>query len=204
MSYPYQTSSPRRFGGIAFVVLLHVAIIYALVNGLGSAVVDVLRAPLKTEVIQDVKPPPEAPPPPQPPVIHPPPPYIPPPLIQLAPPPSPPPVANVTTVRPPAPTPVARPPIARAAGLDPNQSCTAPEYPEQAEDMGQTGTTLLQFLIGANGSVEQARIAPSSGHDQLDQAALQALSACKFKPALNANGQPQEAWTSIPYVWTLN
>ena len=180
LSYPYQTSSPRRFGGIAFVVLLHVAIIYALVNGLGSAVVDVLRAPLKTEVIQDVQPPPEAPPP------------------------SPPPVANVTTVRPPAPTPVARPPIARAAGLDPNQSCTAPEYPEQAEDMGQTGTTLLQFLIGANGSGEQARIATSSVHDQLDQAALQALSACKFKPALNANGQPQEAWTSIPYVWTLN
>jgi protein TonB len=193
-------------GGIAAVVLLHVAILYALLNGLGSSVVDVLRAPLQMQVIQEVKPPPEAPPPPPPPTIHPPPPFIPPPLIQLAPPPAPPTIAQVTTVKPPAPIPVAvpRPVIAHAAGLDPNQSCAPPQYPEQAEDMGETGTTLLQFLIGADGHVEQARIATSSGHDQLDQAALQALSACKFKPALDANGQAQEAWTSIPYEWTLN
>lgn len=204
MDYAEQTSPPQKLAGIAFVVLLHVAIIYALLNGLGSAVVQVFHAPLQAQIIQEVKPPPEAPPPPPPPVINPPPPYIPPPLIQIAPPPTPPVIAAVTTVRPPVPVPVARPAVAKEAELDPNQSCAAPQYPEDAEDMGQTGTSVVQFLIGADGSVEQSRVASSSGHDELDQAALQALGQCKFKPAIGANGQPQEAWTSIRYVWTLN
>ncbi|MDR3505502.1 MAG: TonB family protein [Acidocella sp.] len=198
------TSPSRKLVGIAIVALLHVVIIYALVSGLGKAAVQVLRAPLQAQIIQDVKPPPEAPPPPPPPVITPPPPYIPPPLIQVAQPPPPSVIAQVATAKPPAPAPVARPAPSRAAGLDSSQSCAAPEYPEDAEDMGQTGTSVLQFLIGADGAVEQARVASSSGHGQLDQTALQALGRCKFKPALGADGKPVEAWTSIRYVWTLN
>jgi periplasmic protein TonB len=204
LDYADQTSSPQRLAGIAFVVVLHIAIIYALLNGLGSAVVQVFHKPLQAQIIQEVKPPPEAPPPPPPPVINPPPPYIPPPLIQIAPPPAPPVIAAVTTVKPPTPVPVARPAVLKSAGLDPNQSCAAPQYPEDAEDMGQTGTSVVQFLIGTSGAVEQSRVASSSGHDELDQAALQALGQCKFKPAIGADGQPQEAWTSIRYVWTLN
>ena len=204
MDYVDDTSSPQKLAGIAFVVLLHVAIIYALLSGLGSEVVQVLRAPLQAQILQEVKPPPEAPPPPPPPVINPPLPYIPPPLIQMAPPPTPPVIAQVTTVKPPVPVPVARPAVTKAAGLDPNQGCAAPQYPEDAEDMEQTGTSVVQFLIGTNGSVEQSRVANSSGHSELDQAALQALGQCKFKPAIGADGQPQEAWTSIRYIWTLN
>jgi protein TonB len=199
----FDTSPSRRLAGIAFVALLHVVFIYALVSGLGKTAVQVLRAPLQAQIIQEVKPPPEAPPPPPPPVITPPPPYIPPPLIQVAPPPTPV-IAQVTTAKPPAPTPVARPAPTRSAGLDPNQSCAAPEYPEDAEDMGQTGTSVLQFLIGPDGAVEQARVASSSGHAELDQTAMQALGRCKFKPALGADSKPVEAWTSIRYVWTLN
>jgi protein TonB len=204
VDYLEQSSSPQKVAGIAFVVVLHVAIIYALVSGLGSAVVQVLRAPLQAQIIQEVKPPPEAPPPPPPPVINPPPPYIPPPLIQIAPPPEPSVIAAVTNVRPPVPVPVAQPAVTKAAGLDPNQSCAAPEYPEEAENMGQTGTSVVQFLIAANGSVEQSRVASSSGHTALDETAVQALGQCKFKPAIGADGKPQEAWTSIKYVWTLN
>ena len=204
MDYAGDTPSPQKIAGIAFVAVLHVAIIYALLNGLGSAVVQVFHAPLQAQIIQAVKPPSEAPPPPPPPVINPPPPYIPPPLIQIAPPPTPPVIATVTTQKPPAPAPVARPQPAKAAGLDPNQSCAAPQYPEEAEDMGETGTSVVQFLIGADGSVEQSRVASSSGHDQLDEAALQALGQCRFKPAIGTDGKPQEAWTSISYVWTLN
>jgi protein TonB len=91
-----------------------------------------------------------------------------------------------------------------AAGLDSSQSCAAPQYPEEAEDMEQTGTSVLQFLIGPDGNVEKSIVAGSSGHSSLDQAALQALSICKFKPAIGADGKPQQAWTSIRYVWTLN
>ncbi len=197
--------SPRRIAGIGFVILLHIGIIYALVSGLGDQVVQILRPPLSVKVIQDVKTPPPPPPPPPPQLVQPPPPYIPPPLIQIAQPPAPPVIATVTQVKPVAPPPPPVPvPVTRAASLDPNQTCTPPEYPPAAEEMQQTGRTVLQFLISPEGAVLNARIARSSGHDVLDQTAKQALSACKFRPAVGADGQPQEAWTSIAYDWTLN
>lgn len=206
-----ETGSSRRSVGIIFVVLLHVVIIYALVSGLGKAVVEVLHPPIQAQIIQQAKPPPILTPPPPPPVVTPLPTYIPPPLIQLTPPPEAPAIAKVTTVKPPAPQPAPPPPQAshptvpvRSAGLDPNQSCAAPEYPEDAEDMEQTGTSVLQFLIGTGGVVEQARIASSSGHSELDRVALQALRQCKFQPAIGSDGKPAEAWTSIRYVWKLN
>lgn len=206
MDYFDNTPSPQKLAGITLVVLLHVAIIYALLNGLGGTVVQVFHPPVQAQIIQDVKPPSPVPPPPPPPVINPPPPYIPPPLIQIAPPPAPPVIAAVTAQKPRAPVPVQlpRPAVTKPASLDPNQSCAAPQYPEAAENMGQTGTSVVQFLIGANGSVVQSRVASSSGHTSLDDAALAALSQCKFRPATGADGKPQEAWTSISYVWTLN
>lgn len=205
MDYAEEGFSSRRIAGIAFVVLLHVAIIYALVSGMGSQVVQVLRQPLEARIIQDVKPPPPAPlPPPPPQLVQPPPPYIPPPLVQIAQPPPPPVFATVTHVKPAAPPPPVVAAVTRAAGLDPNQSCAPPEYPEEAADMGQTGRTVLQFLVNASGVVVDARIASSSGHAVLDDTAEKALSDCKFRPALGVDGKPQEAWTSIAYDWTLN
>jgi protein TonB len=201
--------SPRRIGGIAFVALLHVAIVYALLNGLGAQMVQVLRPPLEAKIIEPAKlPPPEAPPPPPPQLLTPPPVFIPPPVIQIAqPPPTVPVIAAVTQVKPttPPPTPAPAPPVQKtAAGLDPNQTCTPPEYPEEAEDMEQTGVSVLQFLIDKNGNVAASRVQDSSGHASLDDAALRALAQCKFKPAIGADGNPQESWTSIRYVWQLN
>jgi len=203
-----QEFSPRKLAALALVALLHVAIIYAFVTGLGEQAVQVLRAPLEAKIIQEVKPPPVVAPPPPPPMLAPPPPFIPPPLVQIAQPPPPVPViAQVTTVKPVTPPPAPRPapPVVKTApSLDPNQSCAPPQYPEDAEDMGQTGTSVLQFLIDTNGNVVSSRIAVSSGHASLDNAAEQALGQCKFRPAVAADGSKQEAWTSIRYVWTLN
>jgi protein TonB len=214
LDYAEQTSSPHKLAGIAFVVVLHVAIIYALLSGLGSAVVQVFHAPLKAQIIQEVKPPPEVPPPPPPPVINPPPPYIPPPLVQIAPPPAPPVIATVTTQRPPVPVPmpVARPAVSRAAGLDPNQSCASTDSLQDLiggmEDdnpgMKTPLPTKMQLLIATDGSVEKVLLASSSGQAKLDTAAQQALSQCKFRPALGADGKPQEGWAVINYVWSLN
>ena len=209
MDYAEERFSSEKIAGIAFVVLLHIAIIYALVSGLGQEAVQVLRQPLEIKILTPAKlPPPEAPPPPLPKLLQPPPPYIPPPLIQIAQPPVPPVIAAVTrvkpTVAPPPAAPVPNPVVERAAGLDPNQSCAPPQYPDEAADMEQTGRTVLQFLIDGNGNVVNARIASSSGHSLLDDTAEQALSRCKFRPAIGADGKPQEAWTSIGYDWTLN
>jgi len=201
--------SPRKLAGLAFVALLHVALIYALINGLGVQAVRIFQHPLEVKFIQPVKPPQVVPPPPPPPLLAPPPPpFIPPPLVQIAQPPPPVPViATVTQVKPVAPPPAPRPapaPVRSGAMLDPNQSCAPPQYPEDAEDMEQTGISVLQFLIDDNGNVVQSRIASSSGHASLDDAAEEALGQCKFRPAIGADGKPQEAWTSIRYVWQLN
>ena len=210
MDYAEQRFSSRQLTGIAFVVLLHIAIIYALVSGLGEQAVQVLRQPLEAKIITQAKlPPPEAPPPPPPQMLAPPPPFIPPPLVQIAQPPPVPVIASVTHVQPATPRPpVLRPtpaPVAvRSGATMVSGSCAAPQYPEAAEDMEQTGTSVLQFLISASGAVIQSRVAISSGHASLDEAAVAALSQCRFSPAIGADGKPQQAWTSIRYVWQLD
>jgi protein TonB len=211
VDYAEQRFSSRKAAGIGFVVLLHIGIIYALVSGLGEQAIQVLRQPLEAKIIEQAKlPPPEAPPPPPPQMLAPPPPFIPPPLLQIAqPPPVVPVIAEVThvqpaVVRPPTPAPAPHPVVRSGASLDPHQTCAPPQYPEAAEDMEQTGTSVLQFLISANGAVVDSRVAASSGHAALDEAAVAALSQCKFRPAIGADGKPQLAWTSIRYVWQLN
>jgi protein TonB len=209
LDYAEQKFSSRQITSVALVALLHVGIVYALVSGLGEQAVQVLRQPLEAKIIQPAQlPPPEAPPPPPPKLLAPPPVFIPPPVIQIAQPPPPVQViARVTEQKPttPPPAPAPSPPAQKtAAGLDPNQSCTPPEYPQEAEDMEQTGVSVLQFLIDTDGHVAGSRIESSSGHSSLDNAALRALSQCKFKPAIGSDGSPQESWTSIRYVWQLN
>jgi protein TonB len=97
--------------GITFVILLHAFIVYALVTGLAKKVVDVVRAPIETKVIEEIKkppPPPEIVLPPPPKLEAPPPPYIPPPEVQIAAPPPPQPTISV------APSPVPPPPTVMA------------------------------------------------------------------------------------------
>ena len=97
----YSERSPgKNLSGITLVVLLHIAIGYALVTGLARKVVEVLKAPLETKIIEEIKkPPPDVPPPPPPKMATPPPPFIPPPEIniqipQVTPPPT---ITTVTT-----------------------------------------------------------------------------------------------------------
>ena len=101
MDYAEQRFSSRKAGGIAFVALLHVGIIYALVTGLGDQVAHVLRQPLEAKKRRTAK-------------------------------------------------------------------------------------------------------ASAGGHAFLDEAAVAALSQCKSRPAIGADGKPQEAWTSTRYVWQLD
>ncbi len=207
--------SARKLAGIAFVALLHVAIIYALISGLGVQAVQIFQHPLEVKIIQAVKPPPVAPPPPPPPLVAPPPPFIPPPLVQITQPPPPPVIAAVTEVKPVTPPPVPRPAPAHVTSgpvFDPNQTCSASTTLQndlgQAEDadpnMLAPAKTILQFLVAADGHVEKAIIASSSGHSDLDEDAEQALGQCTFKPAIGADGKPLEAWYSMGYVWQLN
>ena len=66
MDFSKRQDDPRRhLLGLSVVVALHVLIVYALVNGLARKVVDVVRAPIETRLIEEIIKPP--PPPPKPP-----------------------------------------------------------------------------------------------------------------------------------------
>lgn len=82
------------------------------------------------------------------------------------------------------------------------EGCAKPDYPVSAARNGDTGTVTLALLVGTDGRVQNAKVQTSSGHRELDRAALNALSLCQFKPAMN-NGVAEAGWGQIAYVWTL-
>src|SRR5437773_4530579 len=103
MSYAVQRDSSRRLTGLVAVVAFHVVLVYALVHGLARKIVEVVRAPLETKIIEEIKaPPPDKPPPPPPPKLAmPPPPYIPPPEVTVQAPVVAPTITAVTSAKPP-------------------------------------------------------------------------------------------------------
>src|SRR5512138_1764907 len=56
MDFSKRQSDPRRhIVGLTFVILFHALIVYALVTGLAKKVVEVVRAPIETKVIEEIK-----------------------------------------------------------------------------------------------------------------------------------------------------
>jgi len=205
MSYAQPSPPLRRFGGVSFVILLHVGLVYALANGLGHKAIEVLKQPLETKIIQETKiKPPETPPPPPPKLAAAPPPFIPPPEIpvqQVAPPPTA--IAVTTTVKPTEPPPQIiqkAEPVRIPPAIDRDRPCRPPEYPAASERLGEYGVTGLLFLIDQDGSVLEGKIDNSSGFPRLDNAALSALSRCKFKPG-TLDGKPEQSWARTSYRW---
>ncbi|HYE69896.1 MAG TPA: energy transducer TonB [Aquabacterium sp.] len=196
---------------------------YALVAGLGRKIVEVIKAPIETKIIEEVKPPPPPPPenlPPPPKMAPPPPSFVPPPEVQIANPPpapaitvtreAPPPAPPVALAPPPAPAappaPPAPPRQAVAAQINVN-ACEKPEYPAAAARAEATGTTKIRFTVDAAGKVSKAEVERASGasreHRLLDRAAVEALSKCPFKPGTDETGKPVGATTLVEYVWKL-
>jgi TonB family protein len=59
------------------------------------------------------------------------------------------------------------------------------------------------FLIDENGEVADAVVKKSSGDAVLDQATLEAVRKCRFKPGIK-DGKPVSAWMWMQYVWRLD
>jgi len=213
MDYAQQQRDPaKHMLGITIVILLHALIIYALVTGLARKVVEVIKKPIETKIVEEAKPPPppETPPPPPPKLSTPPPPFIPPPEVQIAVPP--PPAATITAVTTTPPPPVAaivptappttHAPVRIAPVIDAAHSCSKPDYPPASVRAEETGTVTLRFLIDLDGRAIKSEVVRSSGHKRLDEAARAALSLCKFKPG-TVDGKPEQSWAPIQYVWKL-
>lgn len=64
-------------------------------------------------------------------------------------------------------------------------------YPEEAQQLGMTGSVLVSYTIARDGRLLRAEIAQSSGFKLLDQAALQAVQRTSFE------AMPTDAWIGI-------
>jgi protein TonB len=198
------------------VVLLHVALIYALITGLARKVVEVIQQPVETKIIEEFKPPPPPPPekavPPPPKTVAPPPPFVPPPEVKVQPQPQENVIAAVTNVKPAStelPTSTAQPSPAAAGPAGPAHTsakvagnCDKPEYPRTSLRNEEEGTVNVKLVIGSDGNVVDAVVEKSSGSKDLDRATLKAWSLCHFTPAM-ADGQPVQSSTRMQYVWKI-
>lgn len=204
--------SSKKLVGITVVVLVHVLLIYALLNGLGKQIITVIKAlPIETKLIEEVKPaPPPAPPTPpaSPKKVTSPKPFVPLPEVPVHPAPD---AIQAVTKEPPAQSEMhvqnaaaaieAKGPSIVNAVVD-FSTCAKPDYPRNSLRNEEQGTVRIQFLIGLDGRVADSKIDKSSGFRMLDAAAKKALSLCKFKPG-TIDGKPQQSWTAVDYVWKL-
>ncbi len=220
MNFAERQADPRRhLVGISVVVLFHVLIVYALVTGLAKRVVDVVRAPIETKVIEEIKkppPPPEVVLPPPPKFDAPPPPFIPPPEIQLATPPPPQPTITATTPTPP-PAPVtiapAPPPVVAAAPAPPapapavvsagvvcsNFSTVMGDvaYPRDAQRQGiERGEALVQFTLSPNGEIKDIKVLRSSHQ-------IFARNSVRIVGEYKCQGQGREVTVQVPFGYKL-
>ncbi len=223
LNYAEQQRDPAKHAvGIGVVIVMHLILGYALLNGLARTVIDVIKGPIETKIIEETKPPP--PPPenlPPPPKFAPPPPsFVPPPEVVINAPPTPAPSITTTAIAPPptavviAPAQPEAPPApprvaARPAVANAKDCAPGPEdYPAAAIKEEATGTTVIRFSIDATGKLASANVVKSAGasraHKALDRVALQKLSECKFRPGNDENGRPIGATVDVEYVWKLS
>jgi periplasmic protein TonB len=222
VDYAQQQRRSNHAVGFVIVVAMHILLGWALLNGLARKVVEVIKGPIETKIIEEVKPPPPPPPdnlPPPPKVALPPPSFVPPPEVNVTTPQAGPTITTTRVAPPPAPVGIAPPPApvavappaprrqAVAARIDVS-TCEKPEYPAAALRADATGTTKISFTVDAEGKVSKADVINPAGasreHRLLDRTAVEALSKCRFKPGTDENGKPTGGTTVVDYVWKLD
>ena len=219
MNFAQRQADPRRhIVGMTVVVLFHVLVVYALVTGLAKRVVDVIRAPIETKVIEEIKrppPPPEVVLPPPPKLEAPPPPFIPPPEIQIATPPPPAPTITATTPPPPpapvviapapppvvaaAPAPVAPPAPVSAGVVCSNYQSVMGDvaYPREAQRAGiEKGEALIQFTLSPTGEVKDIKVIRASHQ-------IFARNSMRIVGEYKCQGQGREVTVQVPFGYKL-
>ena len=58
-----------------------------------------------------------------------------------------------------------------------------PDYPKGARQRGEQGDVILEIRVNSKGTVDDVKVATSSGFAELDEAAVRAAKAAKFSPA---------------------
>lgn len=198
LAYREPQTGSSRVVGLAVVIVMHIGLAYLLASGLGKSMIEVLKAPIETKVLEELRNE-EAPPPPPPPDFdEPPPPFVPPPDITLDLPPAAPSASAITTQ-----SKVATPAPARTANIvaprsDPRRPVTQPEYPASSQRLGEEGRVVVKCLVDPqSGRCQDAQLDVSSGFPRLDEAAVrEAKRAWRFLPGSN-DGKPVAMWHSV-------
>jgi protein TonB len=172
-----------------FVIAMHLAVGYALVTGLARKVVEVIKAPIETKIIEEIKKDiPDTPPPPPPKLATPPPPFIPPPevniqvpvAVQQAPT-----ITTTTAKPPPGPPPVVAPksdgpvvrknvkPIAKADVV----------FPREAIKRGiERGVVVAHVYVKTDGTVSEVKIVSANPPRVFEREVIRALQQWRFAP----------------------
>ena len=217
MNFAQRQADPRRhLVGMTIVVLFHALVVYALVTGLAKRVVEVIRAPIETKVIEEIKkppPPPEVVLPPPPKLEAPPPPFIPPPEIQIATPPPAPTITATTPTPPPAPVVIAPapPPVVAAAPAPAAPAVVSAgvvcsnfqtvmgdvAYPREAQRQGiEKGEALIQFTLSPTGEVKNITVI-SASHQ------IFARNSVRIVGEYKCQGQGRELTVRVPFGYKL-
>jgi protein TonB len=206
MSYAQQRSPGRQAVGFTVVVVLHVVLGYVMITGLGKQIVEVIKQPLETKIIEEVKPPePPPPPPPPPPQSAPPPVFIPPVEIIINTPPPPPPVQAAVTIAPPVqavvrPTP---PPAPPAAIPDRNVSerpisGSPPKYPKRMMEAQREGSVDIECDVDIEGKTSNCAIITITGGGSFGDAAMEYVMQARYAPKIE-HGVP----VATRHRWTI-
>jgi periplasmic protein TonB len=124
------------------------------------------------------------------------PPALAPPPVQSGPPgPDPGPVAPAPVIAKPAPI------IAAREGANYLKN-PRPPYPEVAMRHDWEGEVLLRVRVSADGRAEGITVERTSGHEELDQAAIEAVRGWSFVPS-RQGGVAISGWVSVPIVFHL-
>lgn len=201
MDYAQQQRSPgKHLAGIGAVLILHIIIGYALINGMAKRLVDATKAIMETKIIAEVnKPQDDTPPPPPPKLVQLPPAFVPPPEVQIA---APPPAISPTitsVTRAPAPVkaaPVAAP-IQVAVACPNSQKIRAGiNYPTRARRDGLEGNVLIEFTVAADGAIKDIDIKNTTDR-VFNDVSINAVK--QFK----CNAQGRDVRVTVPFAFKL-
>lgn len=215
MAYADQRMSGNKLTALIIVLLIHIALGYALVTGLAFEAAKKVIQRVTTVDVKEPEKPKEPPPPPPKQKEAPPPPVAPPVKINVAvtppqiqtvitPPPAPPPIV----LAPPAPVPAPPPPpkgptVTAQPKSNPASWATDADYPSRALRANEQGTTGFRVTIGPDGRVTDCQVTSSSGSQELDQTTCTLVTRrARFKPAM-MDGQPTSGSYSNRIRWVV-
>lgn len=216
LDYPPLSARPTtRLLPILCIVLAHIALIYALANGLLVKAVQIIPKEIMVSMVQISEPPPVVKPSVSLPKLNNAPTvFVPTPEIAV-------PVVNTANIQVSSTPPVTQPIAAAAENTPPVQApvhqvatpklVTGVEYiqPPQADypplsrRMGEEGKVTLRVLVNEKGRAEKVEIQKSSGSNRLDEAARIAILRALFKPHIE-DGRPLMMLATATISFSLN